>query len=51
MTSLVSLGPVAGMPTPVWGTVLTHVKTLTRVFEGRSEFLLHQGFFHDSNTF
>ena len=31
---------------PVWGTVLTQVKTLTRVFEGREAPLLR-----DSNTF
>ena len=46
MTSLVSRGPVAGMATPSLGTVLTQVKTLTRVFEGREEPLLH-----DSNMF
>ena len=33
------------IPPPVWGTVLTRVKTLTRVFEGREEPLLR-----DSNT-
>ena len=46
MTSRVSRGPVAGMATPSrLGTVLTRVKTLTRVFEGREVPLLH-----DSNT-
>ena len=45
MTSLVSRGPVAGMVTPGWETVLTRVKTLTRVFEGRETHLLT-----DSNT-
>ena len=39
-------GPVTGMVTPGWETVLTRVKTLTRVFEGREEPLLR-----DSNTF
>ena len=42
MTTLLIRGPVAGMTTPVWGAVLTRAKT--RVFEGRYEFLLHQGF-------
>ena len=35
MTTLGIRGPVAGMTTPSLGTVLTQVKTLTRVFEGR----------------
>ena len=46
MTTRVIRGPVAGMTTPSLGTDLTHVKTLTRVFEGREDPLLH-----DSNTF
>ena len=45
MTTLGIRGPVAGMSTPGWESVLTRVKTLTRVFEGREEPLLH-----DSNT-
>jgi hypothetical protein len=45
MTTLGIRGPMVGMTTLGWENVLTQVKTLTRVFEGRETLLLH-----DSNT-
>ena len=45
MTTLGIREPMVGMTTLGWENVLTQVKTLTRVFEGREAPLLH-----DSNT-